>query len=114
MVYNEKMDKILNEIISKWEKSTKKKMFGGTGYLINGNMVAGIHKDYYVLRLGEKNANAALKLPKLELFNITGRAMKGWIMAEEGAFSDDELGMWLGKAKKFVETLPIKYNTIIE
>ena len=83
-------------------------MFGGTGYLINGNMVTGIIKDYYVLRLGEKNANTAIKLPKIELFNIKGRAMKGWVMVEENALSDDDLGIWLGKAKEFVETLPVK------
>ncbi|MBY8987580.1 MAG: hypothetical protein KGD61_03920 [Candidatus Lokiarchaeota archaeon] len=83
-------------------------MFGGTGYLLNGNVVAGIQKDYYVLRLGEKNANAALKLPKIELSNITGRDMKGWVMVEEDAFSDDDLRIWLGKAKNFVEKLPVK------
>ena len=102
------MDNILNEIVVKWKNSTKKKMFGGTGYLLNGNMVAGIHKDYYILRLGEKNTNVALKLPKIALFNITGRAMKGWVMVEENTFSDDDLRMWLGKAKEFVETLPKK------
>jgi TfoX/Sxy family transcriptional regulator of competence genes len=109
MVYNEKLDKNLFEIISKWENYTKKKMFGGTGYLLNGNMVAGIHKDYYVLRLGEENANIAKQLPKIELFNITGRAMKGWVMAEQKAFSDKtDLVKWLNKAKIFVETLPVK------
>ncbi|MFW9820877.1 MAG: TfoX/Sxy family protein [Candidatus Thorarchaeota archaeon] len=109
MVYNEKMDENLSEFVSKWKNISKKKMFGGTGYLLNGNMVAGIHKDYYILRLGEKHANAAIKLPKVELFNITGRAMKGWIMAEQDAFSDkSDLANWLNKAKSFVETLPIK------
>jgi len=109
MVYNEKMDKKLDDIISKWSNSTKQKMFGGIGYLINGNMVAGIHKDYYVLRLGEKNANDALFLPKTRLFDITGRAMKGWVMAEENAFADkNDLVNWLNKAKQFVDTLPIK------
>ena len=109
MVYNEKMDKILDEIVSKWKNTTKKKMFGGTGYLLNGKMVAGIHKDYYILRLGEKKANDALILPKVKLFDITGRAMKGWIMAEEEAFSNKtDLVIWLTKAKSFVETLPAK------
>jgi len=109
MVYNEKMDKKLEEIISEWSNSTKQKMFGGTGYLINGNMVAGIHKDFYILRLGEKNTSNALKLPEIELFNMTGRAMKGWIMAEETAFTNkNDLAKWLTKAKQFVDTLPIK------
>ncbi|MGB5911778.1 MAG: TfoX/Sxy family protein [Promethearchaeia archaeon] len=109
MVYNEKMDSKLNGFISKWKNISKKKMFGGTGYLLNGNMVAGIHKDFYILRLGEKNANKAIKLPNIRVFDITGRAMKGWIMAEENAFSDDDiLKEWLIKAKEFVETLPAK------
>jgi len=42
MVYNEEMDLKLNKIISKWKNIKKKKMFGGTGYLLNGNMIAGI------------------------------------------------------------------------
>jgi TfoX/Sxy family transcriptional regulator of competence genes len=103
------MDLKLNRLVSKWENISKKKMFGGTGYLLNGNMVAGIHKDYYILRLGEKTAVDALKLPKIRLFDITGRQMKGWIMAEKGAFSNDtDLEEWLNKAKEFVETLPAK------
>ena len=84
-------------------------MFGGTGYLINGNMVACILKDYYVLRLGEKNANSAVKSPNIELFNITGRAMKGWVMAKEEAFStESELQEWVEKARTFVEKLQPK------
>jgi hypothetical protein len=31
--------------------------------------------------------------------------MKGWVMAEEDAFSGDDLRLWLNK---FVETLPLK------
>ena len=77
-------------------------------YLINWNMVTGIIKDYYVLRMGEKNAKTAIKSPKIELFNIAGRTMKGWVMVKENALSDDDLGIWLGKAKEFVETLPAK------
>ena len=107
MVYNEKMDLKLNDFISKWGKFSKKKMFGGTCYLLNGNMVAGIYKDYYFLRLGEKNAVAAFKLPKIKAFDITGRPMKGWVMGEKDAFqNDNELKDWLNKAKKFVDTLP--------
>ena len=103
------MDSVLNEIVSKWKNTSKKKMFGGTGYLVNGNMVAGILKDNYVLRLGEKNANTAIKLPKIELFNITGRAMKGWVMAKEEAFStSSELQEWVEKARTYMEKLSPK------
>lgn len=34
--------------------------------------------------------------------------MKGWIMVEENALFNEDLGIWLEKAKKFIETLPVK------
>jgi len=108
MVYNEEMDKLLNNIVSKWKKVIKKKMFGGTGYLLNGNMVAGIYKDYYIIRLGEENANAAIKSPNINLLDITGRPMKGWVMIGEDSVSKDNLISWLKKAKEFVLNLPPK------
>ena len=109
MVYKEKKDLKLNSYMTKWKNLSKKKMFGGTGYLLNSNMVAGIYKDYYILRLGEVNATNALKNPKIKLMDITGRPMKGWVMIEEDAFSNDnELKEWLTKAKEYVETLPAK------
>ncbi|MHA2392094.1 MAG: TfoX/Sxy family protein [Promethearchaeota archaeon] len=106
MVYNEKMDQKLNAIISNWKNYSIKKMFGGTGYLLDGKMVAGVYKDYYILRLGERNATAAFKLPKIKAFDITGRPMKSWIMAEEDTFpTGKDLLEWLKKAKEFVKSL---------
>ena len=40
---------------------------------------------------------------------ITGKPMKGWVMATQNAFKNNEdLISWLKKAKNFVETLPPK------
>jgi len=81
-------------------------MFGGICYLLNGNMVGGVYKDSTILRLGENNANVALKLPHFKPFDITGRPMKGWVMAAQNAFKNvEDLVSWLEKAKKFVEAL---------
>jgi len=38
-----------------------------------------------------------------KLFDITGRAMKGWIMVEENALSNEDLGIWLEKVKKLLK-----------
>ncbi len=109
MVYDEKLDNKLKKIILQWKKTDKKKMFGGICYLLNGNMIGGVYKNSIILRLGEKAANAALKLPHFKPFDITGRAMKGWVMAAQNAFKNDEdLVSWLDKARKFAETLPPK------
>ena len=109
MVYDEKLDSRLEKIILQWKNTDKKKMFGGICYLLNGNMVGGVYKDSVILRLGEKNANTALKLQDFGEFDITGRPMKGWVMAAQKAFKNDEdLVSWLEKAKKFAEKLPPK------
>lgn len=109
MVYDEKLDARLEKIIFQWKNTGKKKMFGGICYLVNGNMVGGVYNDSIFLRLGEKNANKALKLPYFSPFDVTGRPMKGWVMAAQNAFENDEdLISWLEKAKEFVKTLTLK------
>ena len=109
MVYNKEMDTKLESLVSKWDNMSKKMMFGGTGYLLFGNMVAGIYKDYYILRVGKEHEKEALESSKFKPLDITGRPMSGWVMAKGTNFSDDtELSKWLMIAKDFVKNLPKK------
>lgn len=109
MAYNELLDIRIRHLISAWEDTTAKKMFGGVCHLLHGNMVCGAHKDFLILRLGVEAAQNALTHPSVKEFDITGRPLKGWVMvAEDGFRSDDELRDWLHKAKTFVETLSPK------
>ena len=57
-------------------------MFGGVCHLLHGNMVAGVWKEFLILRLGEDAADFARELPHVRPFDITGRPMKGWVMIE--------------------------------
>jgi TfoX/Sxy family transcriptional regulator of competence genes len=109
MAYNTELADRISRITSRWKNTDSKKMFGGICELLNGNMVCGVHKDFLILRLGEEAANEALELPFVRPFDITGRAMKGWVMVEEEGFKkDDDLKDWLNQAKKFVASLPPK------
>ena len=109
MVYNKEMDNKLESLVTKWDNISKKMMFGGTGYLLNGNMVAGIYKDYYILRVGKEREKEALESPKFKSLDITGRPMGGWVMVKGTNFSDDsDLSKWLTIAKDFVKNLPKK------
>jgi TfoX/Sxy family transcriptional regulator of competence genes len=91
----------------------EKKMFGGIGFLLNGNLLVGVWKDSLIVRLGpeegEEALNEPLKEPHVSDFNITGRSMKGWVLvAPEGVEDDDELSAWIQRAVKFVGKLPRK------
>ncbi|NNG06729.1 MAG: TfoX/Sxy family protein [Desulfobacteraceae bacterium] len=109
MAYNESIEARIKNIVSSWENTDSKKMFGGLCHLLNGNMFSGVYKDYLILRLGKENAEKALRSPFVKPFDITGRPMKGWIMVKEDGFSkEEELEAWLNRAKEFVRTLPAK------
>ena len=109
MAYNEEVDTRIKKIVSRWKNTENKKMFGGVCHLLKGNMFCGVHKDYLILRLGEKGAEEALRSEHARPFDITGRPMKGWVMMEQEGFKDDELlEELLIEAKDFVKTLPQK------
>ena len=107
MPFNEEIDSQVAGEISNWG-TTQKKMFGGTCYLLNGNMMCGVYKEYLILRLGEEQSQKALELNQVRPFDITGRPMKGWVMVEESGFMGQRLNQWLEKARKFAESLPAK------
>jgi hypothetical protein len=84
-------------------------MFGGIGFLLNGNLLTGVWKESLIVRLGPGQAQEALKEPHVSEFNITGRSMKGWVLlAPEGVEADDQLSDWIQRAVKFVGKLPAK------
>ena len=107
MTYSVMLDERIASCISAWD-TTRKKMFGGTCYLLDGNMMCGVYKHFLILRLGENAASSALKEPDVHPFDITGRPMKGWIMVDEEALTDESLCRWIGEARMFAETFPAK------
>jgi hypothetical protein len=107
MAFDEELDARVAEVVGPWG-TTRKKMFGGAGYLLNGNLLAGVHKNHLVLRLGEEAAASVMTDPRARVFDITGRPMAGWAMIEPVEIDDDQLVLWLSGAKAYVETLPPK------
>lgn len=90
----------------------EEKMFGGVGFLLRGNMLVGVWKDPLTARIGPDAYADALLEPHVREFDITGRAMKGWVLTEpEGVEGDDRLTDWLRRAEAFVGTLPVGRRT---
>lgn len=87
----------------------EKKMFGGVGFLLNGNMACGVLKDELIVRLGVDEFDEAMKLPHIRAFDLTGKPMKGWVMVSpEGCASENDLSLWLEKGIRFAQSLPAK------
>jgi TfoX/Sxy family transcriptional regulator of competence genes len=87
----------------------QKRMFGGVGYLLFGNMVCGVLKDDLIVRVGKEHYDDLLADPSARVFDITGREMKGWVMIDpDGTDSDQSLSSWVHHGLAFARTLPPK------
>jgi TfoX/Sxy family transcriptional regulator of competence genes len=87
----------------------EKKMFGGVGLLLNGNMLVGVWKTSLIVRLGPEQYDEALAEEYVHKFDITGREMRGWVLVEaDGVESDAKLRAWIDRGVNFVQSLPKK------
>lgn len=107
MPYNEELDSRITAVVTACG-ATRRRMFGGTCHLVNGNMMCGVYKDYLILRLGDQQAAAALAQPHVRPFDITGKPMKGWVMVAQAGYQGAALESWLHRAHEFAGALPPK------
>src|SRR5689334_23749704 len=84
------------------------KMFGGIGFMLNGNMVAAASKRGLLARVGKQAHRAALAQPGARAMEMRGRTMEGYVYVDPQALTGGALEAWLGKAVAFVKTLPAK------
>ena len=86
-----------------------KEMFGGVGFMIRGNMACGVHRERAIVRVGPDRYQDALGEPGVQVFDITGRPMRGWVMVDGVACETDEaLREWVALGVAFALSLPGK------
>ena len=87
----------------------EKKMFGGVGFLLNGNMSCGVNKDNLIVRVDPEKHDTLLKKAHAKPFDLTGKPMKGWLLVEAaGVKTDKQLSAWVKEGIEFASTLPTK------
>lgn len=88
---------------------TETKMFGGYGFMLNGNMVCGaMSTGYLLLRVGPDLHAEAIRRPGAQTMRHGGRDMIGFVEVTDDIENDDGLGGWVDFAWAFVRTLPPK------
>jgi TfoX/Sxy family transcriptional regulator of competence genes len=87
----------------------EKKMFGGVGFLIGGNLACGVNKDDLIVRVDPERHAALLKKAHARPFDLTGKPMKGWLLVEvDGVKTDKQLSAWVREGVEFASALPPK------
>jgi len=87
----------------------EKKMFGGVGFLLNGNLACGVNKDNLIVRIDPEKQDAFLKKAHTKPFDLTGKPMKGWLVVEpDGYKAARQLAQWVKTGIEFASTLSPK------
>jgi hypothetical protein len=109
MAFDEQLAERIRQQLGKQKGLTEKKMFGGAAFLVNGNMACGVHGNKMIVRLEPDATAKALSRPHTQVFDLTGRPMKGWILVQpEGLTTKAALSKWIQAGVKYASSLPAK------
>jgi TfoX/Sxy family transcriptional regulator of competence genes len=88
----------------------EKKMFGGLGFMLNGNMLVGTTaRGALLVRVDPGKMDEALKRPGAYAMHMGDKVMTGFLAVEPDALPDDaSIKDWIAYARAYVKTLPAK------
>jgi hypothetical protein len=84
-------------------------MFGGIGFMLNGNLLVGASQRGLLLRVGKDQQSEALAEAGTRPMEMRGRVMEGYVYVDPPVAPRAVRG-WVDMARAFVRTLPAKPN----
>lgn len=109
MPYDPGMADQMREDLGVMPGLAEKKMFGGLCFLLDGNMICGVHKDGAMFRVGKPAEADALLIPGVLPLSFTGRKMGGMVEMDAGGFADDDARVQVIQlARSHAQSLPAK------
>jgi hypothetical protein len=107
MAYDQELDARVASIALPWG-ATRKTMFGGTAYMINGHLMGGVYKQRLLVRLSASDGADALSEPDTSPFDMMPRPMPGWVTIGPKGSAGKGLQAWLNRGREYAESLPPK------
>ena len=109
MAYDEGLAQRIRENLTGQPDLIEKQMFGGIGFMTQGNMICGVLNDSLIVRVGPDRYPEALAQAHTKEFDFTGRPMTGWVMVSlEGYEADDSFEEWVNLGITHALSLPAK------
>jgi TfoX/Sxy family transcriptional regulator of competence genes len=110
MAYDEELAERIREVLAPERGIAERRMFGGLAFLVNGHLsVSASRTGGLMLRVEDDQAEALLREPHVEPFEMRGRPAKGWLRVGLAALSsDDDLRRWVGYGVSYARALPCK------
>ena len=109
MAYDEGLAQRVREEMEELPGYTEQRMFGGVGFMLEGNMATGVIGEDLIVRVGREAYEGALEEPQARPFDMTGRPMTGWVVFTGAArASDEDLTAWIQRGVGYARSLPPK------
>ena len=83
-------------------------MFGGIGFMVNGNMAVGVSGTELMVRLGEASHDEAVALEGIRIFDSGARPMRGWVLVDPAVVGEAAIAAWIERGVAFASSLPAK------
>ncbi len=109
MAYDQELAERIRTVIGELPDLSEREMFGGIGFMVQGNMAVGVIGDELLVRVEKAETDTLLAEPGTRVFDFSGRAMKGWVMVNSDGFAGDpEFKGWVQRGIEFAMSLPAK------
>jgi hypothetical protein len=110
MAYDEQLADRVREVVGQRPGVTERKMFGGLGWMLQGNMACAVMGEDLIVRVAPEEMADALREPYAGEFGRMGaRPMRGFVMVgSEGLAEDADLSRWVDRGAARAASLPPK------
>jgi len=113
MAYDEAFAERVRSVVGRLASAPviEKRMFGGLGFLVGGNMAVAVQgrNAGLLVRVDPAQTEKLLAEPGAALMAMGGRSMTGWLTVEAAAVAKDtDLRRWIRRGLDYATTLPAK------
>jgi len=110
MAYDEELADRIRVLLDDRPGLTEKKMFGGLGFMIGGNMaIAASGQGGILVRVDPEESDELVATTAAEPMEMRGRHMAGWLRIDTGDVTEDgALGEWVERGTAYAASLPPK------
>jgi len=109
MAYDEELAGRIRELVAEEAGLEEKKMFGGLGFMVGGNMaVAASGQGGLLVRIDPAESGALVASTAAYPMEMRGRQMAGWLRVDSEHLTGNELAAWVERGVAYARSLAPK------
>lgn len=110
MAYDERLAARVRDLLAERPGVAERKMFGGVGFTVNGNIAVGVQREDLIVRVPADESDEAAAREHVRRMAMRNRGeIRGWLLVGPEATADDaELARWVDRGFGHASSLPAK------